>query len=73
MPLKDYEASQKRVKELTTIILRVETDKPVADLLDKIAGRAYTIDGVADVTANSVDSDAAAKVVSQLIDLAYGK
>ena len=37
---------------ITTIILRVETDKPVADLLDKIAGRAYTIDGVADVTAS---------------------
>ena len=37
---------------ITTIVLRIEHKKPVPDLLDKIAGRAYTIDGVDDVTAS---------------------
>lgn len=38
----------------TQILLTVEHVKPVADLLDKVAGRAYTIDGVNDVTAELV-------------------
>jgi len=67
--MKEYEQIQKRVKELTTIMLRVEHKKPVPDLLDKIAGRAYTIDGVDDVTATLVDE----KALQKLIDLAYGK
>jgi hypothetical protein len=37
---------------ITTVMLRIEHKKPVPDLLDKIAGRAYTIDGVDDVTAS---------------------
>lgn len=34
------------------ILLKVETEKPVSDLLDKAAGRVYTLDGVKDVTAS---------------------
>lgn len=34
-----------------TFIVRVECDKPVPDLIDLVAGRAFTIDGVRDVTA----------------------
>ena len=34
----------------TVIILTIEHKKPVDDLLDKIACRAYTLDGVDDVT-----------------------
>lgn len=58
---------------ITTIILRVETDKPVPDLLDKVAGRAYTIDGVNDVTATVLDVEQLTKVTAQLGELAYGK
>lgn len=39
----------------TTIVLTIEHDKPIADLLDKVAGRAYTISGVSDVTATLPD------------------
>jgi hypothetical protein len=35
----------------TQILLTIEHDKEVPDLLDKVAGRAYTIDGVEDVSA----------------------
>ena len=39
----------------TIITIEVTHDKPVPDLIDKIAGRAYTIDGVKDVTATLVE------------------
>lgn len=35
----------------TIIILEVEHNEKTIDLLDKVAGRAYTIDGVSDVIA----------------------
>lgn len=38
----------------TTILLTISQSKPVADLPDKVAGRAYTIDGVEDVKAELV-------------------
>jgi len=34
----------------TTITLTIEHKKPISDLLDKVAGRSYTIQGVDDVT-----------------------
>ena len=58
---------------ITTIILRIEHKKPVPDLLDKIAGRAYTIDGVDDVTATLAGEEIDGKAMQTLIDLAYGK
>jgi len=36
----------------TVITLTIEHKSPIPDLLDKVAGRAYTIDGVGDVTAS---------------------
>lgn len=39
----------------TQILLTVEHSKEVPDLLDKVAGRAYSIDGVEDVTAKRLD------------------
>lgn len=39
----------------TIITIEVTHDKPIADLIDKIAGRAYTLDGVKDVTAELVE------------------
>ena len=36
---------------MTQILLTIEHEKEVPDLLDKVAGRAYTIDGVEDVSA----------------------
>lgn len=38
----------------TQILLTIEHEKEVPDLLDKVAGRAYTIDGVEDVKAELV-------------------
>ena len=58
---------------ITTIMLRIEHKKPVPDLLDKIAGRAYTIDGVDDVTASLAGEEVDGKAMQTLIDLAYGK
>ena len=54
-------------------MLRIEHKKPVPDLLDKIAGRAYTIDGVDDVTASLEGEEVDGKAMQTLIDLAYGK
>lgn len=42
----------------TQILLTIESEKEVPDLLDKVAGRAYTIDGVRDVQANRMDGPA---------------
>jgi hypothetical protein len=39
----------------TQILLTIEHDKEVPDLLDKVAGRAYTLDGVKDVKAELPD------------------
>lgn len=39
----------------TQILLTVEHSKEVPDLLDKVAGRVYTLDGVEDVTAKRLD------------------
>lgn len=36
---------------ITTITLTIEHKKPIPDLLDKVAGRSYTIQGVDDVIA----------------------
>ena len=58
---------------ITTVMLRIEHKKPVPDLLDKIAGRAYTIDGVDDVTASLEGEEVDGKAMQTLIDLAYGK
>lgn len=38
------------------IIIKVEFEKPVKDITDLIASRAYTIDGVKDVTAMRVSN-----------------
>lgn len=38
------------------IILCITEEKPVKDITDLIAGRAYTIDGVKDVTAMRVSN-----------------
>ena len=35
----------------TQILLTIDHKKPISDLLDKVAGRAYTLAGVDDVTA----------------------
>jgi len=68
--MKEYEQSQKRVKELTTILVRVEHEKPLpADFLDIAAGRIYNLDSVEDVTASLIDE----KALQNLIDIAYGK
>ena len=58
---------------ITTVMLRIEHKNPVPDLLDKIAGRAYTIDGVDDVTASLAGEEGDGKAMQTLIDLAYGK
>lgn len=39
----------------TQILITVEHTKEIPDLVDKVAGRAYTIDGVEDVTAKRLD------------------
>jgi hypothetical protein len=36
----------------TIITLTIEHKKPILDLLDKVAGRVYTLDGVDDTTAD---------------------
>lgn len=41
----------------TYILLEVTHSKDIPDLLDKAAGRAYTLDGVQDVTAREVKQD----------------
>lgn len=35
----------------TYILIQIKQSKPIQDLLDKAAGRIYTMDGVEDVTA----------------------
>lgn len=37
---------------ITTITLTITHKKPISDLLDKVAGRTYTLDGVDDVSAS---------------------
>jgi len=37
----------------TTITLTITHKKPISDLLDKVAGRTYTLDGVDDVSATT--------------------
>lgn len=44
------------------VLIEFETDKPIADLTDKIAGRIYTMDGVKnsqDVTASVLNDQTA--------------
>jgi hypothetical protein len=53
-------------KLTTTFLVTVEHDKPLPDLLDLVAGRAYTIDGVTNAEAKLMDDvlrDVAAKPV----------
>jgi len=56
---------------ITTITMKIEHTKPIPDLLDKAAGRVYSMDGVEDVTVT--DCGEFAETMRKLIDLAYGK
>ena len=40
----------------TQILLTIEHEAPIPDLLDKIAGRAYTLTGVDDVTVGNYEA-----------------
>ena len=37
------------------ILLKIEHSAPIPDLTDKVAGRAYTMDKIEDVTATLID------------------
>lgn len=54
---RDSEQGVERSRSMkkTQILITVEHTKEIPDLVDKVAGRAYTIDGVEDVTAKRLD------------------
>lgn len=45
--------------QTTYILLKIEHSAPIPDLTDKVAGRAYTMDKIEDVTAMIVTAEAA--------------
>jgi len=45
--------SKGEIKMITKITLTITHKKPIIDLLDKVAGRSYTISGVDDVSATT--------------------
>ena len=52
----------------TYLLIEVEHKKDVADLTDKVAGRAYTLAGVENVTARLLDPKDA-KALEETLDL----
>ncbi|MDE2098922.1 MAG: hypothetical protein KGL39_16835 [Patescibacteria group bacterium] len=51
----------------TIILMELDLSKPVTDLVDKIAGRAYTLDGVEDVEAKLVWQEPERKKAKTLV------
>lgn len=45
--------------QTTYILLKIEHSASIPDLTDKVAGRAYTMDKIEDVTASIVTAEAA--------------
>jgi len=45
--------------QTTYLLLKIEHSAPIPDLTDKVAGRAYTMDKIEDVTAAIITPEAA--------------
>lgn len=56
----------------TYLLVEVERSKDIEDLTDKVAGRAYTLDGVEGATALLLDTSEAFKLARAQLEQSYG-